>query len=106
MSAMSSPLPSLPPANVLPWSADVVSAHQGLTSAYLASRRALGLDESDPIRLGHHLKQAKTFMSSIVDALALETTNPLPASYIKIMREMVSGLVIDLQVAHKEATLA
>jgi hypothetical protein len=103
---MSPPFPSLPPSNVLPWSADVVSAHQGLSSAYLASQRALKLDESDPIRLGHHLKQAETFMRSIVDALACESANPLPDEHIGIIRELVDRLAVDLRVAHKQATVA
>jgi hypothetical protein len=74
-----------------------------LTSAYLASQRALELDESDPIRLGHHLKQAETFMSSIINALALQPDNPLPDGYIRTIKERVEELVVELRVAHKEA---
>ena len=103
---MPSSFPPLPPADEFPWSADVINAHQGLELAYLASQRALELDESDPIRLGHHLKQAETFMGSIIDALSLQSDNPLPDEYIEKLGELVDGLVNDLQAAYEEATLA
>ena len=99
-------LPSLPPALVLPWSAEVVEAHRGLTSAFLTSQRALNLDESDPIRLGHHLKLAETFMTSIVNALNLQTDNPLPPEYIRTIGESVELLIKGLRVAYSQATLA
>ena len=47
----------------------IVQAHHGLHAAFKASRTALNLDESDPICLGHHLQQVKTFMVSVFEAL-------------------------------------
>lgn len=89
-----------------PWSAEIIQAHRGLVSAFGISYRALNLDESDPIRLGHHLKQAETFMSSIVNAMALQTNNPLPIQYIKDMRAAVELIVDGLKDALNQATSA
>lgn len=97
-------LPPLPPATTLPWSAEVVQAHRGLVSAFGISYRALNLDESDAIRLGHHVKQAKTFMTSIVDVFDAQTHNPLPTDYIKTLRRAVELLIDGLQVALSRAT--
>lgn len=97
-------LPGLPPPLALPWSAEVIQAHRGLCAAFKASRTALNLDESDPIRLGHHLHQAKTFMVSIVDVLGRQTTDPLPSGYIKGISEATLTLIDCLQTAFTEAT--
>ena len=97
------PLP-LPLAPSAPWTAAIVEAHRGLSTAFLASRRALNLDESDPIRLGHHIKQAETFMTSIIDALGSQTDNPLPPSYIREIRNSIALLVSGLHTAHDQAT--
>jgi hypothetical protein len=97
-------LPDLPRATDIPWSAEIVEAHRGLTSAFRTSRAALNLDESDPIRLGHHLKQAETFMVSIVEALSNQTVNPLPQEYIEAASSTVSSLVVGLRLALTEAT--
>lgn len=105
-SKIPSTLPALPPAIALPWSADIIQAHHGLSSTFGTSYRALNLDESDPIRLGHHLKQAETFMTSIVDALGTQTDNPLPIEYIETTREAVESLVNGLRDALSQATLA
>jgi hypothetical protein len=105
-STIPSALPPLPPATQLPWSADTLEAYHGLASAFLASRRALNLDESDPIRLNHHLKQAETFMASIIDVLSVQPINRLPAEYVKKIRESVASLTNGLRSAYKEATLA
>ena len=99
-------LPSLPPATGLLWSAEVTEAHRGLTSAFKISRAALNLDESDPVRLGHHLQHAKTFMLSIVEVLGHQTANPLPSEYIEDLYHAVSSLVDGLQSALNEATAA
>jgi hypothetical protein len=99
-------LPGLPPAADLPWSAEVVEAHRGLTSAFNISRAALNLDESDPIRLGHHLQRAETFMLSIIEVLGLQTVNPLPPEYIEALRSAVLLLVEGLRIAMREATAA
>ena len=99
-------LPPLPPTAQQPWSAHIIEAHRGLVSAFTSSQKALNLDESDPIHLGHHLKQAETFMSSIVDALDQQTDSPLPDDYIQSVRDSVELLIKGLQVAHKEATSA
>ena len=83
--------------------------HSGSPWPYLPfgiSYQALNLDESDPIRLGHHLKQAETFMCSIVDALSLQEHNPLPAEYIESLEEAVELLVDGLKDALSQATLA
>ena len=101
-----SSLPPLPVSTTLPWSAEIIQAHRGLTSSFGISYRALNLDESDPIRLGHHLKQAETFMSSIVDALSLQEQNPLPTEYIESPEEAVELLVDGLRDALSQATLA
>lgn len=99
-------LPALPPAGEVPWSAEIIEAHRTLCTTFLASRRALGLDESDPIRLGHHCKQAEAFMISIVDALHRIEDNPLPEDHIRTVREAVVLLADGLRIAHKEATSA
>ena len=96
-------LPSLPHAIDVPWSAEIVEAHNGLTSTFRTSRAALNLDESDPIRLGHHLKQAETFMVSIVEVLGHQT---LPHEYIEAISGAVSSLVLGLRQALTEATAA
>lgn len=96
-------IPPLPPAITHPWSAEIVQAHRGLASAYGISYRALNLDESDPIRLGHHFKQAETFMSSIVDALAVQANNPLPSEYIEEVQESVNLLADGLRDALGQA---
>ena len=101
-----SSLPPLPVSTTQPWSADIIQAHRGLTSSFGISYRALNLDESDPIRLGHHLKQAETFMCSIVDALSLQEHNPLLAEYIGSLEEAVELLVDGLKDALSQATLA
>jgi hypothetical protein len=101
-----SSLPPLPPATAHPWSGEVVDAHRGLTSAFLSSRRALNLDESDPVRLGHHVKQAETFMVSIVDTLSSQRDNPLPTVYIQGVRDAVTSLLAGLQTAMAHATSA
>jgi len=105
-SKIPSTLPPLPPATALPWSAEIVQAHQGLVLAFGSSYRALNLDESDPIRLGHHLKQAETFMVSIVDVFGVQTDNPLPTEFIKVIRGAVTSLVSGLQDALSQSTLA
>ena len=89
-----------------PWPAEIIEAHRGLSSAFRTSRAALNLDESDPIRLKHHVKQAETFMVSIVEVLSHQTANPLPQEYIETLSEMVSSLVVGLQLVLTEATLA
>jgi len=99
-------LPGLPPALGLPWPAEVVQAHHGLQAGFRASRVALNLDESDPIRLGHHLHQVKTAMVPVVEALGRQTLNPLPPVYIKKITEAVFSLVDGLQVALVKSTTA
>lgn len=101
-----SSLPPLPSATAAPWSAEVIEAHRGLASTFGISYRALNLDESDPIRLGHHLKQAETFMTSIVDVLSIQQDNPLPPEYIATIKEAVTSLVDGLRVALNEAASA
>jgi hypothetical protein len=96
-------LPPLPPAVDEPWSAEITEAHRGLVSAFQSSRRALNLDESDPIRLSHHLKQAKTFMVSITNVLSGQTRNPLPPTYIEAIGEAVELLVDGLHAALDQA---
>jgi len=96
-------LPPLPHAPSVPWSAGVVEAYRGLNAAFLTSRRALNLDESDPIRLGHHIKQAETFMASIIDALDSQTDNPLPPSHIREVRDSFALLIDGLRTAHDQA---
>lgn len=79
-------LPDLPSPTTLPWSAEITQAYQGLQSGYRASKAAINLDESDPIRLGHHLHQAKAVMVPIVEALESHHSNPLPHAFIKGVR--------------------
>jgi hypothetical protein len=98
-------IPPLPPAADIPWTADVIQAHCGLASAFGTSYRALNLDESDPIRLGHHLKQAETFMTSIVNVFSTQTDNPLPAWYIETIGWAVESLADGLRDALSRATL-
>ena len=97
-------LPGLPSATDLPWPAEIVEAHRGLASAFRTSRAALNLDESDPVRLGHHVRQAETFMVSIVDVLGNQTANPLPQEYIETLSGMVSLLVSGLRLALIKST--
>lgn len=105
-SSIPATLPPLPTATALPWSADILQAHTGLVSAFGISYRALNLDESDPIRLGHHLKQAETFMTSIVEVLGRQTGNPLPVEYIEVLRTSIESLVNGLRDALSQATSA
>jgi hypothetical protein len=104
-SKIPSAIPPLPTAADTPWPADVIQAHCGLVSAFGTSYRALNLDESDPIRLGHHLKQAETFMTSIVDVFSTQTDNPLPAWYIETIGWAVELLADGLRDALSRATL-
>jgi hypothetical protein len=99
-------LPSLPPSPSAPWSADVTEAHRGLSAAFWASRRAVNLDESDPVRLGHHIKQAETFMTTIIDVLGSQTDSPLPSSYIRTIRDSMALLISGLHAAQDRATSA
>ena len=101
-----STLPPLPRAPSTPWLAEVVEAHNGLTAAFLASQRALNLDESDPIRLGHHIQQAETFMTSIANVLGSETGNPLPPNYITETKSSIALLIDGLRTAHSQAASA
>ena len=101
-----STLPPLPLASSVPWSAEITEAHHGLSAAFSASRRALNLDESDPIRLGHHIKQAETFMTSIVDVLGSQENIPLPSSYIGGIRDSIVLLIGGLHTARDWATSA
>ena len=97
-------LPTLPTSTSTPWSADVIQAHCRLASAFGIAYRALNLDESDPIRLGHHLKQAETFMTSIIDVFENITDNPLPPTYVETIRRAVESLVSGLRDALDQAT--
>lgn len=97
-------LPNLPSSIGTPWSAEVVQAHRGLHAAYRTSRAALNLDESDPIRLGHHLHHATTYMVSIAEVLGLEESNPLPPPYIKEISQAIGALVGGLRKALAEST--
>lgn len=100
------PLPDLPPSTTHPWPAEVVQAHCGLQAGFRVSRAALNLDESDPIRLGHHLQQAKTVMVPVVEVLGCQKLNPLPPAYIKGITEGVFTLVEGLQLALAKSTAA
>lgn len=97
-------LPDLPSSVGTPWPAEVVQAHRGLHAAYRTSRAALNLDESDPIRLGHHLHHARTYMVSIAEVFGLETSTPLPSGYIREISQAITGLVGGLQAALAEST--
>jgi len=96
-------LPPLPHAPSVPWSAGVVEAYRGLAAGFLASRRALDLDESDPIRLGHHIKHAETFMTSIINVLGSQADNPLPPGHIREVKDSFRLLIDGLHVAHDQA---
>jgi len=97
-------LPDLPSSVGTPWSAEVVQAHRGLHSAYRTSRAALNLDKSDPIRLGHHLHHATTYMVSIAEVLGLKESNPLPLAYIREIGQAIGMLVGGLREALAEST--
>jgi len=97
-------LPDLPASVETPWSAEVVQAHRGLSAAYRTSRAALNLDESDPIRLGHHLHHARTYMVSIAEVLGLQESNPLPSIYIKEISRAIAALVDGLRIALVESS--
>lgn len=84
-----------------PWPADVLNAHSGLESSYGSARRALNLDESDPIRLRYHLTRASQFMVSMVEVLGLREESPLPTTYIELIAGAVGNLVIHLRKAFK-----
>ena len=99
-------LPELPPSTTLPWPAEVVQAHCELQAGFRVSQAALNLDESDPIRLGHHLQRAKTIMVPVVEVLRRKKSNPLPPTYIKGITESVFALVEGLQLALTKATAA
>ena len=99
-------LPDLPPSVGLPWPAEVIQAHRGLQAGFRASQAALNLDESDPIRLGHHLHQAKTAMVPVVEALRRQKSNPLPSMHIEKITMAIFTLVNKLQSALAESTAA
>jgi len=97
-------IPDLPPSNGSPWPAEVVQAHRGLQAGFRASRAALNLDESDPIRLGHYLHQAESIMVPVVEALSHQTSNPLPTAFIEEISNAISNLVDGIQSALIEST--
>lgn len=99
-------LPNLPSSIILPWSAEVVQAYRRLQAGYRASQTALNLDESDPIRLGHHLHQVKTVMIPVVEVLGQQSSNPLPPVFTREISEAVLELVDGLQSAFEESTAA
>ena len=98
-------LPDLPPSTGLPWPAEVIQAHNGLQAGFRVSRTALNLDESNPIRLGHHLQQVKMVMVPVLEALARQTSN-LPLAYVTGVTEAVFALFEGLQSALAESTMA
>jgi hypothetical protein len=99
-------LPSLPePPTDHPWSADVITAYQELNASFDSARRALNLDESDPIRLRYHLDRASGFMVNIVDALGTREVNPLPSSHLRSLAVAVGSLVFYLRKTVDEANI-
>lgn len=99
-------LPDIPPYIESPWSAEVVQAYRGLQAGFRVSRAALNLDESDPIRLGHQLHQARNIMLPVVEALGRQTSNPLPPGFIREIHEAITILIDSLHVALNESTTA
>lgn len=92
--------PELPPRpDRTPWSAAIFDGHKTLKVAYEAASRALGLDESDPIRIRHYEKQTKTAMLSTLQALAACETPPLPECYIEDVANLIRKLAGSLATA-------
>lgn len=89
-------LPPLVPTDT-PWPAEIVTAHERLTSMFSSARNALNLDESDPIKLRFHLDRASTIMVSIIDALATQNVATLPDQYIISLAQDVGSLVVHLR---------
>lgn len=91
-------LPPLPHAPLeAPWPPEIHTAHMQLVSSFDSSRRALNLDESDPVRLRFHLDRAVTVMVSIVDSLAAQEHPHLPINHINSLAHSVATLVIYLR---------
>ena len=99
-------LPSLPQAPAdNPWSADIIAAYEGLNTSFNSARRALDLDESDPIRLRYHLDRASGFMVNVVEALGVREVNPLPSSHLSSLATAVGSLVFHLRKTVDEADI-
>jgi hypothetical protein len=95
---LSESLPLLPqPPIDHPWSADIVTAHNELRASFDSARRALNLDESDPIRLRYHLNRASSFMVDVIGALGLREVDPLPSSHLNSLAIAVGSLVVRLR---------
>jgi hypothetical protein len=90
-------LPPLPETTDVSWSADIQALHNRLSDFFDSSRRALNLDESDPIRVRTHLDRASNTMVSIVEALGLRTEDPLPNEYIHSVALATGSLVMHLR---------
>jgi len=84
-------LPSRP--GPAPWPADIIDGHNTLKAVHKAASQALGLDDSDPIRLRHYEKQVKTTMPSTLQALAACENPSLPECYINAVTNVIRALV-------------
>lgn len=87
------------------WPAGIIDAFQQLSTAYLSTRRALDLDESDPIRLRYYLNHASNNMVSIVKALAVHEGNPLPPEYFQSLAHSIGTLILHLREALSQAEI-
>lgn len=88
-------LPPLPP-NPLPWTANVVTARQVLSSAFVRALAALREEDSDAVRY-------KLLSSNIVDNLIPVLENMegdgAPRDWVEACAHILGPLVYELQVA-------
>jgi hypothetical protein len=87
------------------WPAGIIDSFQQLSTAYLSTRRALNLDESDPILLRFYLNHASNNMVSIVKALGMHEGKPLPPEYFQSLAHSISSLILHLREALKQAEI-
>ena len=95
--------PSIPPLPTLPGTpcpAEIIIAYQQLQNAYTSSYAALQLDEADPMRLGHRCRHTKALVLPLITAMANQDDFPLPLHYVQQLKEMVVGLVAQLEAAY------
>jgi len=74
-----------------------------MKAAHKAASRALNLDESNPIRLGHYNKQIKTIMLSTLQTLAACKSPPVPECYIKDAANSIQWLAQSIAIALKSS---
>jgi hypothetical protein len=81
------------------WSADIMQAHEKLSSSFNSACCSLKLDDSDYTRLQTHLHVVVHQMVPLVEALALIKDTPLPSDFIETIALITGSLVVNLHAA-------